>query len=238
MCTSYGRYRWLCLPFGITSAPEEFQMRLRTALEGLEGIVCIATDILLVGEGADFAEPEKDDDRRFIALMERYHQRNIKLNAPKLQLKLRGQIHGNYHHWPTNETRSRQGSGHNTNARTTEQGSTSSIHPVWLIPLTVLCKPEREIQPLRLLTQDAVPFVWSEAQDRAFNRAKRLISSAPVLAYYDLHKPVVLQTNASDNAIGGADSRIIVNKMVEIKSSIMYHRCLFNKRGLSRTCYF
>ena len=37
MYTSYGRHRWLRLPFGITSAPEEFQMRLTTALEGLEG---------------------------------------------------------------------------------------------------------------------------------------------------------------------------------------------------------
>ena len=44
MHTSYGRYRWLCLPFGITSAPEEFQMRLTTAPEG---IICIADDILV-----------------------------------------------------------------------------------------------------------------------------------------------------------------------------------------------
>ena len=28
MHTSYGRYRWTRLPFGISSAPEEFQMRL------------------------------------------------------------------------------------------------------------------------------------------------------------------------------------------------------------------
>ena len=28
MHPSYGRYRWLCLPFGITSAPEEFQICL------------------------------------------------------------------------------------------------------------------------------------------------------------------------------------------------------------------
>ena len=33
--TSYGRYRWLRLPFGITSGPEEFQRRLRAALDGL-----------------------------------------------------------------------------------------------------------------------------------------------------------------------------------------------------------
>ena len=53
-----------------------------------------------------------------------------------------------------------------------------------------------------MLTQESVPFIWSKVQDGAFNKAK-LISSAPVLAYYDLDKPVVLQTDASDNALGG-----------------------------------
>ena len=42
------------------------------------------------------------------------------------------------------------------------------------------------------------------AQEKAFNKAKQLISSAPALAYYDLQKPVVLQTDASDTAVGGA----------------------------------
>jgi len=87
MHTSYGRYRLICLPFGITSAPEEFQMRLTTALEGLEGIICIADDIY--GEGNDYEEAQKDHDRRFIALMECCHRKNIKLNAAKLQIKLK-----------------------------------------------------------------------------------------------------------------------------------------------------
>ena len=60
------------------------------------------------------------------------------------------------------------------------------------------------IQPLQMLTQEAVPFIWSEVQESAFSKAKQLISSALVLAYYDLHKPVVLQTNASDYALGSA----------------------------------
>ena len=86
---SYGSYRWLCLPFGITSAPEEFQMRLTTTLEGLEGIICIADDILVYGEGNDYDEAQKDHDRRFIVLMECCHQTNIKLNAAKLQFELK-----------------------------------------------------------------------------------------------------------------------------------------------------
>lgn len=60
------------------------------------------------------------------------------------------------------------------------------------------------IQPPRVLTQEAVPYLWSEPQDSAFNKAKELVSSSPVLAYYDLNKPVILQTDASDYALGSA----------------------------------
>ena len=64
-------------------------MRLTTAIEGLEGIICIADDILVYGEGNDYEEDQKDHDRRFIALMECCHQKNNKLNAAKLQFKLK-----------------------------------------------------------------------------------------------------------------------------------------------------
>ena len=64
MHTSYGRYRWLHLPFGISSAPEEFQIRLSAALEGLEGNVCKADDILIFGNGDTYEEAEVDHDKR------------------------------------------------------------------------------------------------------------------------------------------------------------------------------
>ena len=41
----------LRLPFGITSAPDEFHMRLTSSLEGLDGIICIADDILVYHGG-------------------------------------------------------------------------------------------------------------------------------------------------------------------------------------------
>ena len=56
MHTCYVPYRWLRPSFGISSAPEEFQMRLTSALEGLEGIICITYEILVFGEGNSYAE--------------------------------------------------------------------------------------------------------------------------------------------------------------------------------------
>ena len=43
------RFRWLRLPFGLSSAPEEFQRRLQAALYGIDGVVVVVDDILIYG---------------------------------------------------------------------------------------------------------------------------------------------------------------------------------------------
>ena len=80
MHMSYGHYCWLQLPFGVSSAPEEFQMRLATALEGPKGIANIADDILIYRKGDTKAEVDVDHDRNLIALLENCICEKIKLN--------------------------------------------------------------------------------------------------------------------------------------------------------------
>ena len=58
MHTPWGRYRWLCLPYGVSSAPKEFQMQMQQALDGLAGISNIADDILVYGLGDSPAEAD------------------------------------------------------------------------------------------------------------------------------------------------------------------------------------
>ena len=47
--TSFGRYCFNKLPFGISSAPELFQRRMSTILEGLDGVLCQPDDVLIFG---------------------------------------------------------------------------------------------------------------------------------------------------------------------------------------------
>ena len=49
----FGRYRYLRMPFGISLAPEEFQHRMHTIVEGLPGVAVIADDVLVYGCGPD-----------------------------------------------------------------------------------------------------------------------------------------------------------------------------------------
>ena len=77
------------MPFGISTAPEEFQRRQDQVIEGLEGVQTIADDILVYGKGDTWAEATADHDVKLKALLERFRSRNLKLNKAKLKLKLK-----------------------------------------------------------------------------------------------------------------------------------------------------
>lgn len=67
--TPHGRYRWLRMPFGLNTAPEEFQRRQDQVLEGLKGVRSVADDILVYGEGKTIQEAERDHDQNVRSLM-------------------------------------------------------------------------------------------------------------------------------------------------------------------------
>ena len=85
--TPFGRYHWLRLPFGLSSAPEEFQRRQHQVVEGLPGVLPTHDDILLFGEGETYEEAHRDDDEKLEKLMKRCQERNVKLNKEKMKLR-------------------------------------------------------------------------------------------------------------------------------------------------------
>ena len=86
--TLFGRsYRWLRLPFGLSSAREEFQRHQHQVVEGLPGVLSIHDDILVYGEGDTHADPHQDHDRKLENLMKRCQERNVKLNKEKIKLR-------------------------------------------------------------------------------------------------------------------------------------------------------
>ena len=47
-------------------------------------------------------------------------------------------------------------------------------------------------QPLRQLTQKGTEFLWDEIHDRAFNRIKEMVTTPPLLKYYEREKDLVI----------------------------------------------
>ena len=60
------------------------------------------------------------------------------------------------------------------------------------------------LEPIRSLLCVDVDFVWVSHTGSGFVQAKSLVTAAPVLLYYDLSKPVVLQVDAMEYGMGGA----------------------------------
>ena len=57
-------------------------------------------------------------------------------------------------------------------------------------------------EPLVGLTRKSVPFVWTAAQQKAFETLKERLISAPILAHYDAEAELQLHTDASIKGIG------------------------------------
>jgi hypothetical protein len=202
--TPFGRYRWKRLPFGLSSSSEIFQKRVNQALEGLNRILNITDDILVYGVGDTDKEAQQDHDRNLEALLQRCRERGIALNQNKLKLCITevpcmGHIFSN-------------------------QGL--KIDPEKTKAVLEMPKPEDaegvqrlngfvnylakflpsladHMEPIRRLTQQDTEFTWTEEQD-ALREIKRLVSTAPVLSYYDPKVELEIQCDASKKGLGAA----------------------------------
>jgi len=195
--TCFGRYRFCRLPFGLSVSSEIFQRKLIEALDGLTNVACIADDVIVHGKDTN------DHDKHLHDFLQTCQKKGIKLNKDKLQLRM-------------NEITFM---GH----RITPDGLQPDPDKVKAIvemeaPQNVeqlrrflgivnylgrfLSHLTTAAQPLHNLIKHNVKCTWSEAQENSFNEVKKLVTNAPVLAYYDANKPLMLENIASEYGIG------------------------------------
>ena len=201
--TPYGRYRWLRMPFGISSAPEEFQRRLEECLEGLANVEVIADDIVIYGAGNTEAEAQVSHDAAFRALLERCRERGLRLNGKKLKFKLDSVAY----------------MGHILSAQGLSPDPDKVRAVVAMPPPTDVQGVQRLIgvftylskfmprlstvcEPLRRLTDKDGEFDWMPQHDKALSTIKALITQAPVLHFYDVNKDVTIECDSSDVGLG------------------------------------
>ena len=69
--TPFGRFRWLRMPFGISSAPEIWQRKMHEAIKGLKEVEVIVDDFLVCGFVDTVDEATKDHDQNLTAFIQR-----------------------------------------------------------------------------------------------------------------------------------------------------------------------
>ena len=203
--TPFGRFRWLRMPFGISTAPEEYQRRQDQAVEGLPGVLSIADDILVYGEGDTEENAIQDHDQKLTALMKRCRERRLVLNKDKLRLREK-EVRFVGHLITADGLKPDPEKVKAVN----EMPNPSDVAGVrrflgfanylskFLPSLSDIC------EPLRKLTVKDTVWSWHEIHDRAVDEIKRLVTSEPVLSYYDPGCELTLQCDASETGLGAA----------------------------------
>ncbi len=197
--TPFGdRYRWRKLPFGLKVSSEIFQKRLHQALDRLDGVHCIADDVIVHGKG-------DEHDTNVEKFLQRCSSTGVKLNPDKCQLGLseivfQGHIVSDA---GLKADPAKIEAIANMPPPTDKEGVERLRGTVNYLARFVP-KLTDVFYPISQLTHQDVEWNWSKAQDEAFTEVKRLISNAPALAYFDPSKQLDIQCDASNRGLGAA----------------------------------
>ena len=205
MHTPTGRVRWLRLPFGISSAPEEFQRRQREVLEGLRGVINIADDILVFGSGNSQKEADQDHDTNLLALLNRCRERNLKLNPDKFKFRLREVSFMGHRITDHGLIVDQSKVDAVINMPTPEdKKATQRFIGMCNFLAQFIPKLSGKCSALREISNSTAEFSWSSTQQTAFDDIKSHVASACALQYFNPKLPVTLQVDASEFGLGAA----------------------------------
>lgn len=194
--TPFGRYRYLRLPFGINSAAEVFEKRVEQIFEGIPASVYF-DDIIVAGR----TKAEHDENLR--KLLQRAKEANIRFNKDKVQLD-RPEVSYLGHIISKEGLKPDPGK---VKAIEMMPEPTDKLGIQRLLGTLNFLRPylpnmSTLTEPLRSLLKDDVPWSWGHEQKEAMRKIKELLTSGPVLKFYDMNKDVTLQVDASESGLG------------------------------------
>ncbi|XP_069840942.1 uncharacterized protein [Dendropsophus ebraccatus] len=204
--TPMGLYEFLRMPFGLNNAPATFQRLMELCLGDLnfECLLIYLDDIIIFS--SSFAEHLE----RLDVVLGRLEEHGLKLKPTKCHLFQKSIEY-------LGHVVTRQGvQPIDSKIQAVKQWPTPSNSSELRAFLGLVGYYRRFIKefaqvaaPLYALLQGCLPgdtkgkpFVWAEEAELAFRELKKLLTSAPILAYADFTKPFVLQTDGSLRGLG------------------------------------
>ena len=195
--TPWGKYRWLRMPFCLKVSGDVFQERLDRVIRLVPGVLGIADDIVIHGA------TENMHDGTVLVLYKTARLNNLSLNSKKMQFK----------------STDCKFFGH----RLTPDGI--KVDPKKIEVIIQMDPPQNVAnlqsfngmvnylkkfspvlselsEPLRQLCKSGVKWTWESKQQNAFEAIKQVITTLPVLTYFDKTKKHTIQCDDSEKGLG------------------------------------
>ena len=220
--TRYGHFEYLVMPFGLTNAPATFQAIMQDIFSDMldVSVIVYLDDILVYSKDPS---SHVEDVRR---VLERLRKYNLYAKPEKCSF----------------HTSSVEYLGFIVSPEGLSMDPAKiKVIQSWPVPKTVkslqsflgFCNFYRRFIPnqseivtcLIRLTHKGVPFIWSPECQTAFDKLKSYFSSEPLLAHFQPEKPSIVETDASDYALGAVLS--------QNDDSGVLHPIAFHSRTLS-----
>ena len=193
----FGRYKFNRLPFGVSNASEIFQMDIAEIIEGIEGVANAQDDIIVWGDTKEV------HDQRLHKVLSRIKDSGLKLNREKCQFGV---------------------------AQVTFLGHVLSGEGIYANPRKIsaivdIPVPQNKVElqrflgmcnylgkftpdlanvtaPLRCLLEKDIPWHFEVEQENAVKKLKELVTSAPVLKYFNPKDPIKVTSDSSKFGLG------------------------------------
>jgi len=202
--TCYGLYEFQIMPFGLTNAPSTFQDMMNHVLSDVldVGVLAYMDDILV------YAKMEEEHDRLVRKVLERLQHNGLAISPEKCvwkaeEVEFLGYVIGR------NGIRMSQDK---VEAILSWQQPTSLTETQSFLDFANFYRRfiqdySKVARPLTELTKRTDKWSWNPEAETAFQELKTRFIQAPILAHFDPTKPVILETDASDFAIGAVLSQ-------------------------------
>jgi len=196
--TPFSRYRFTRMPFGIKSASEVFQKKNEEAFSGIPGVHIVADDIIIAATADN-----QEHDQILTRVMQRARERNIVFNLNKLQLRVNEVKYLGTIVTPegTKPDPSKVKAIIEMESPTDKAGIRRLLGMINFLAAHIP-NLSTVTAPLRCLLKSDVLFDWGPEQQAAMTRVKEILSSAPVLHYFDSSAISTIQADASQAGLG------------------------------------
>lgn len=197
VATPFGRYRYLRLPYGISSAPEFFAKVMSEILCGIKGVIVYFDDVLI------FAPTVQKHNEILSTVLDKFKKAGLTINSEKssfcvTETKFLGHILSkNGISVDPEKTEAILKMNTPKNKKELQRFLGMVVYLAKFMP-----NLSQETNTLRNLLSNKAEWVWSSNEQKCFEQIKHLLTTSPVLKFFDPRKETTLSVDASPFGIG------------------------------------